>query len=92
MYRAGVEALLGLRQRGDEVRVTPYLPPDWTGYEATLTRGSARYQVEVRQVRNPESVEARLMLDGKRLEGRRFPFVDDGQAHRVEVEITAELV
>ncbi len=89
LYRAGVEALLGLKRRGDQVEIAPCLPPDWTGYEASLTRGRSRYQVNVRQTRGTEQGEVRLMFDGEKLGGRRFPFVDDGNEHRVDVEIIA---
>ncbi|MDZ7842854.1 MAG: glucoamylase family protein [Gammaproteobacteria bacterium] len=89
LYRAGVEALLGLRRRGDQVEMAPCLPPEWKGYEASLTRGRSRYKVNVRQARGTVQGEVSLVFDGEKLSGRRFPFVDDGHEHRVDVEVIA---
>ena len=36
LYRAGVEAILGITKRGDRVRVRPALPSGWPGYSAEL--------------------------------------------------------
>ncbi|WP_108483503.1 GH36-type glycosyl hydrolase domain-containing protein [Oceaniglobus ichthyenteri] len=37
LYRAGVEAILGIRRRGDRLFVAPALPSDWPGFKARLT-------------------------------------------------------
>ena len=36
LYRAGVEAILGITKRGDRVHVRPALPSGWPGYSAEL--------------------------------------------------------
>src|SRR5690606_37833172 len=36
LYRSAVEAILGIRRRGDRLYITPPLPTDWPGYAATL--------------------------------------------------------
>jgi cyclic beta-1,2-glucan synthetase len=48
LYRAGVEAILGIRKRGDKLFVTPSLPGDWDGYTATLRIEGRSYRIVVK--------------------------------------------
>ena len=83
MYRAGLEAILGLRKVGDVLRVDPCIPKDWPGYELTYRTGETIYQI---RVENPEGVNRgveRVTLDGKEAPGGRISMVDDGQQHQV---------
>ena len=56
LYRAGVEAILGIVKRGDRVHVRPALPSDWPGYSATLRVGdeTLAIRVTVRDGGSPE--------------------------------------
>jgi len=36
LYRAAIETLLGLEVRGDRLRLTPRVPPEWPGFSITL--------------------------------------------------------
>ncbi len=47
MYRAGIEAILGLRQRGDVLLVNPCIPSAWPAFEMTLRHGATRYRIFV---------------------------------------------
>lgn len=47
LYRAGVEAILGIRKEGDRLHVDPCMPADWPGFSASLRVGSARYHITV---------------------------------------------
>jgi cyclic beta-1,2-glucan synthetase len=87
LYRTGVEALLGLKQRGNELELAPCLPRDWPGYHAQLRCGAARYEIEVTNHKTSGAGVVALVLDGRPLPGNRLPFIDDGQAHRVEVQL-----
>ncbi len=46
LYRAAVEAILGIRRRGGTLFVTPVLPSEWPGFEATLTLNGKTYRIE----------------------------------------------
>ncbi len=87
LYRAGVEVLLGLKQLGNELEVSPCLPPEWEGYRARLRRGSSWYRLEVSKPPGVSCGEPVIVKDGKRIEGRRIPFLDDGVDHAVEVTL-----
>ena len=66
LYRAAVEAILGIRREGDRVRVEPVLPADWPGFEAVLVLDGVRYEIDV--TRNggelSVSVNGRASVDG----------------------------
>lgn len=47
MYRAGVEGLLGLTRRGQELRLAPCFPGAWPKVEATVTLGNARISIRI---------------------------------------------
>jgi cyclic beta-1,2-glucan synthetase len=85
LYRAGVEAILGLRQRGERLEIKPCLPRDWPGYRAQLSRGRACYEITVEQSQIHSGCV--IEFDGKRQPGNCIRFVDDGQRHRVWVRL-----
>lgn len=47
LYRAAVEAILGIRRQGGRLFVTPSLPTDWPGYEATLKLNDRTFRIVV---------------------------------------------
>jgi cyclic beta-1,2-glucan synthetase len=92
LYRAGLEAILGFRVRGDLLTIDPRLPRAWPGYELVFRRcGShdrtTRYDIVVE---NPEHVShgvVRTELDGLTLaEGAApIPLAHDGEQHQVRI-------
>jgi cyclic beta-1,2-glucan synthetase len=88
MYRAVLESILGLRLRGDVLRVDPCIPRGWRGFELVLRHRSARYEISVR---NPNGVSrgvVRVQLDGENrpLEDG-IALLDDSATHRVVVTL-----
>ncbi|HRO61304.1 MAG TPA: protein ndvB, partial [Burkholderiaceae bacterium] len=49
LYRAAVEAILGIQREGDALRLAPALPSAWPGFSARLCIGSAVYRIEVKR-------------------------------------------
>ncbi|MFU8857083.1 MAG: GH36-type glycosyl hydrolase domain-containing protein [Deferrisomatales bacterium] len=87
MYRLGVEALLGLRRRGDRLFLEPCIPADWRSFEITYREGDTTYRFEVQ---NPSGVEqgvAELLLDGEPRLDRSIPLLQDGREHGVVVRM-----
>jgi cyclic beta-1,2-glucan synthetase len=85
MYRLGVEAILGLRKVGGNLRIDPCIPKDWQAYEMTYHHGKTIYHI---QIESPDHVNhgvKMIVLDGKALTGEEVPLVDDGQQHEVQV-------
>jgi cyclic beta-1,2-glucan synthetase len=85
MYRFGLTALLGFKKTGDTLNIDPVIPPAWDGFEITYQFGATSYQINVN---NPTHITRNVQLvklDGKILDSRAIPLVDDGQEHSVEV-------
>lgn len=47
LYRAGLEAILGVSREGDTLLVKPCIPPDWQEYALRYTFGSTDYHIKV---------------------------------------------
>ena len=74
LYRAGLEAILGIERQGNMLRVKPSFPPGWESFEVSLPFGEARYEIKVRR--------------GEKIgETRTIEMIDDGEVHDVELVI-----
>jgi cyclic beta-1,2-glucan synthetase len=87
LYRAGIESILGLRQRGAFLLVDPCIPQNWPRFEIVYRHGDTRYDIAVE---NPHGVcrgVASIKLDGRVLAATppRVPLADDGQPHRIAI-------
>jgi cyclic beta-1,2-glucan synthetase len=47
MYRAGIEAILGLTREGNKLRVRPCVPANWNEYEVTTRIGNTSYVIKL---------------------------------------------
>ncbi|MBS3649526.1 DUF3131 domain-containing protein [Pseudaminobacter sp. 19-2017] len=73
LYRSAVEAILGIRRKGDEIIVDPALPPEWPGYAAVLKLDGQEYRIEVS--RSHESGKNFVSVNGNKLEEHTFGLV-----------------
>jgi len=84
MYRAGIEAILGLRKRGQNLELNPCIPPAWRGFTINYRHGATHYEIIIE---NPHGVSCgitRLELDGMTLAHALLPLSDDGMLHHVK--------
>jgi cellobiose phosphorylase len=89
MYRAGLEAILGVRREGDHLRIAPSIPADWETYTVRYRYGAATYQI---RVENPDGVNGgvrQVIVDGEEQPERSIPLIDDGAEHDVRVVLGA---
>lgn len=87
MYRAWVEEILGLKVRGDTIRLDPITPAWWDGFQISYRHGEAVYEF---QVENPEHCEtgvAWVDLDGQRVQDGVIPLGRELIKHRVLVRM-----
>ena len=80
LYRAAVEAILGIRRQGDRITIEPCLPPEWPGYQATLRIEGATYRIHVRRADAPS-----ITIDGVAAQ-QGIPFEPGGE-HDVNVSV-----
>jgi cyclic beta-1,2-glucan synthetase len=86
LYRAGIEWVLGLRQRGHRLEINPCIPAAWPGFSAAFRHCSSRYDITVENPHNVCRGVAALELDGVALGDRSgVPLTGDGKVHTVRV-------
>ena len=85
MYRLGLTALLGFKKTGNTLRIDPVIPPTWDGFEITYQFGATSYQIKVNNPTHVAHSVQSVKLDGKILDPKAIPLVNDGQEHTVEV-------
>jgi cellobiose phosphorylase len=88
MYRLIVESLLGLRRKGDILRIAPCVPADWPSYAIDYRYGKTTYRITVTQA-SAEHDEGSFRVDNIEQPERMVQLVDDGDAHRVEVQVAS---
>lgn len=89
MFRAGLEAILGLRRRGPVLEVEPCLPPEWTRAEVRLRVGTSSWEIALLADAPAPRRVACVVVDDVPLPDTRIPLIDDGATHRVEVILEA---
>ena len=83
LYRAGIEAVLGLSWDGDSVKVSPRLPTGWDRTRVTVRRGKARLQITVvRGAAGPGAIDGLQILNDTQW---RISFPQDESVREVEL-------
>jgi cellobiose phosphorylase len=95
LYRAGLEAILGVRLQGEALTIDPCIPNAWPGYQVALRHRGAdrritRYEIDVQNPHHVSRGVGTVELDGVTLPtAAPIPLVDDGAVHRVRVVLRA---
>ncbi|MBM2844638.1 MAG: glycosyltransferase 36 [Anaerolineales bacterium] len=87
MYRAWVEEVLGLKVRGETLRLDPVIPPEWPGFRLTYRHGEAVYEIQVENPGHATRGIASVQLDGRPIEDWVIPLERDLVKHRVVVRM-----
>jgi cyclic beta-1,2-glucan synthetase len=85
LYRLGVEALLGFKQRGDHFFIDPCIPAAWDGFTLTYKSKGNVFRIVVK---NPDHVHQgvkQVVLDGKTIKDGVIPIQSEQPDHVVEV-------
>jgi cyclic beta-1,2-glucan synthetase len=87
MYQAWVEEILGLKVRGDHLKIDPVIPSSWEGFSLRYRHGDAVYEI---RVENPDGCERGVVwaeIDGKRVPDGVIPLERGLVKHRVLVHM-----
>jgi cyclic beta-1,2-glucan synthetase len=89
MQRAGVESILGLRLIHDRLTLDPCIPASWPGFEISIRRGGAHYEIVIENPLGVQRGVASAELDGAPVDAKplSIPLVDDGRVHRLRVRL-----
>ena len=85
LYRVAMEAILGVRVRGDSLQIEPCIPTRWPGYDVTYRFGSATYHVWVDNWAGAGRGVRSVTADGEPVKSGTVLLRDDGQMHEVLV-------
>jgi cellobiose phosphorylase len=90
MYRVGLESILGLKKRGDELWFEPAVPAHWPEFSMAYRYGQTNYDIVVRTPGGITAGRSAIVLDGRPVTGPTLRLVDDGRPHRVTFTPPAE--
>ena len=83
MYRAGIEAILGLKKAGNILHIKNCMPPSWNKFEVSMKFGTARYDITIRRAEVAQSENKEVL----KIKDTAFEvtMVDDGDVHVIEL-------
>jgi cellobiose phosphorylase len=87
MYRLLTETLLGVNLEGDQLRLTPRMPKNWTTYKIHYRFRQTVYHITITRLDADLEEEKQLWLDGKEVAVETVPLIDDRQVHFVEMKV-----
>ncbi len=79
-YRVGLEEILGIKKRGNKLKVDPNIPISWDGYKATYHYLDTTYNIEVVKSRKESTT-----LDGREVTNNTITLNDDKGIHSIIV-------
>ena len=87
LYRAGIEAILGLRVQGAFLSISPCIPRAWPGFAIAYQYRTSRYEIAVENPRGVNRGVSSIELDGQPLPAGAagISLEDDGRTHPVRV-------
>jgi cyclic beta-1,2-glucan synthetase len=87
MYRAWVEEILGLKVRGETLRLDPVIPGLWDGFQIKYRHGEAQYEITVENPGHVEHGVERVEMDGRPIEDGTIRLERDLVRHKVLVRM-----
>ena len=88
LYRAGLEAILGVERRGDTVHITPCVPTSWNEITLTFLTKSAKYEVTFLRDMPAQKVLPKGVLS-LGTGGYSIALNDDGATHQIKLVMPA---
>jgi cyclic beta-1,2-glucan synthetase len=90
LYRAGLESILGLRRHGAAFELDPCIPSTWPGFSISWRLGPGKktsYEITVDNHDGRCRGVAQAMFDGRVVDPRAIPVVEDGATHTLVVTL-----
>ena len=86
-YRAWVEEVLGLKVRGESLRMDPVIPERWEGFHLRYRHGEAIYEIQVENPNHHARGVSWVEVDGKRMADAAIPLERGLIKHRILVRM-----
>ena len=84
-FVAITQYILGIKPNYDGIIVDPAIPKEWDGYTVTREFRKDKYNIKVENPNHVSTGVAKLVVDGKEIQGNLIPYVGDGKTHEVLV-------
>jgi cyclic beta-1,2-glucan synthetase len=87
MYRLGVEAILGLKRKGNRLHIAPCIPDRWSRYDMTYRDGETIYNIHVHNPHGVNQGVVQIVLDEALITEDYISLRQDGERHEVHVKL-----
>jgi cyclic beta-1,2-glucan synthetase len=86
MYQAGLEYVLGVKCREDQLYIQPCVPLEWNSFTIDYKYGETTYSIEI-HCKEGQGISPTWVVDGKEVVNQPYlQLVDDGKVHQVVVQ------
>jgi cellobiose phosphorylase len=92
MYRLLVETLLGVNIEGDQLRLTPRMPREWSTFTVRYRYRETTYHINISRLPVNSAEADLLVLDGIELTSETVPLVNDQRDHVVELKVCGKTI
>ena len=84
MYQVGIEWILGIKRRGNQLHINPAIPADWSGFEVNYRFGETTYKLVVA---NKKQGYVSIQMNNRDMHANCFELIDDGTVHEVLITV-----
>ena len=81
-YRVGIREIIGLKKKGDKLKLDPKMPVHWDGFKVCYTYMDTTYNIEVIRSDKDE-----VILDGVSQISNKIDLVNDKSTHKITMYI-----
>ena len=90
MYRVGVEHILGLKKRGEQLIIDPCIPKAWSEFGIQYGYRNTKYVISIQNDAGVNKGVKSVSVDGKAMEDKVVTLLNDGKKHQVKVVMGEE--
>ncbi len=90
MYRVGVEHILGLKKRGEQLIIDPCIPKAWSEFGIQYGYRNTKYVISIHNDAGVNKGVKSVSVDGKAMEDKVVTLLNDGKKHQVKVVMGEE--
>ena len=87
MYKAGIEAILGLKIANNKLWLEPNISAQWKEYTIRYKYKDSIYHIKVKNPNGKTSGVSKFVLDGKEIEEKKIDLIGSGGSFEIEVEM-----
>lgn len=83
-YKAGIEYILGLKQKGNKLYIEPCIPKEWKEFKIRYKYKNSVYNITVKNLEGIEKCSSQeLFLNNVKIETDFINLIDDGKNYEI---------